>query len=486
LRVDRARRDVLKLDAVVVGSGPNGLAAAVTLAKAGLAVRVLEAHETVGGGTRNAELTLPGFVHDVCSGVHPLGYLSPGFSSWPLAGHGLTWVHPPASVAHPLPGGRAVLLERSLDATAERLGRDGAAYRRLIAPFLREPDSLMGDLLTPPSAFPKRPLRKALFGWYGLRPAQRLATTLFADDAAQALFAGCAAHSILPLESPLTAAIGLIFAVSGHIVDWPLAQGGSHAITKALASYLGTLGGEVETGRSVQRLDDLPAARAYVFDLAPRQLADIAGSALPGRYVRRLRGYRYGPGVFKLDLALDGPIPWDNADCGKASTVHVGGTLSEIAAGERAVWAGQHPDAPFVLVCQQSHFDRTRAPEGKHTGYACCHVPNGSSVDMTDRIESQIERFARGFRDRILARHATTAAGFERYSPSFVGGAITGGAADIAQFFARPVARLDPYSTPNPAIFLCSASTPPGGGVHGMCGVFAARSVLKAVHRRRI
>jgi phytoene dehydrogenase-like protein len=469
-------------DAVVVGSGPNGLAAAIELARAGASVRVLEARDQVGGGIRTAELTLPGFAHDVCSGCHPMGVLSPWFRSLPLAEHGLRWIHPPASVAHPLDDEPAVLLRRSLHETASGLGADARAYEKLFAPFLRAPHELLADLLGP-LRIPRHPIRLARFGLPGLLPATGAFRARFRGQRARALLAGCAAHSIQPLERPLTAAVGTLFALTGHMADWPVAAGGSLAIGRALASYLRALGGPVETGRHVRSLADLPSARVVLFDTSPAQLADIGAPILPAGYVRRLRRYRYGPGAFKLDWALDGPIPWRDPRCLEASTVHLGGTLDEIAAGEAAVWRGEHPERPFVLVVQQSQFDDSRAPAGKHTGYAYCHVPPGSIVDRTDVIERQIERFAPGFRDRILARHTMRTTDLQRENPNYVGGAITGGVADLWQFFTRPVARLDPYSTPNPRLFICSASTPPGGGVHGMCGYFAARSALRRLTR---
>ena len=468
-------------DAVVVGSGPNGLAAAIELAQSGASVRVLEARAEIGGGTRTAELTLPGFFHDVCSGCHPMGALSPFFRSLPLEAHGLQWIHPRASVAHPLDDEPAVLLQRSLADTARELNEDAQAYTKLFAPFLREPHALLADLLGP-LRIPKHPLRLARFGLPGLLPAAGALRVRFQGTRARALLAGCAAHSILPLERPLTAAVAMIFALTAHIEDWPVAQGGSHAISRALASYLHDLGGRVETGRQVRCLADIPPARVVLFDTSPAQLADICEALLPAGYVRRLRRYRYGPGAFKLDWALDGPIPWGDSRCLEASTVHLGGTLEEIAAAEAAVWRGEHPERPFVLVVQQSQFDRNRAPEGKHTGYAYCHVPAGSNVDRTAVIEQQIERFAPDFRDRILARHTTRTADLERENPNYLGGAITGGVADLFQFFTRPVARLDPYSTPHPRLFICSASTPPGGGVHGMCGYFAAQSAKRRLN----
>ncbi len=466
------------VDAVVVGSGPNGLAAAVALARAGASVLVLEGAEVPGGGTRTAESTLPGFHHDVCSGAHPMGILSPFFRELPLEEHGLTWIRPAASVAHPLDDAPAVMLRRSLDRTSTDLGRDGAAYRRLVAPFLGDPHGFLRDALGP-LGIPAHPLRFAHFGMLGLWPASSFARLLFREERARALFAGCAGHSILPLSHPLTSALGLMFAITAHVEDWPVARGGSRAITDALASLLRSLGGRIETGVRVRSTSDLPAARVFLFDTDPVQLSRIAEPVLPARYVRRLRRYRYGPGAFKVDWALDGPIPWKDPACLEASTVHVGGPLAEIAASEAAMWRGEHAERPFLILVQQSQFDATRAPPGKHTGYAYCHVPSGSTVDMTERIEAQIERFAPGFRDRILSRHTTDTAALEEENPNYVGGAITGGVADIGQLFTRPVARLDPYATPHPRVFLCSASTPPGGGVHGMCGYHAARSALR-------
>lgn len=470
------------LDAVVIGSGPNGLAAAVALAREGASVLVLEAAAAIGGGTRSSELTLPGFVHDECSAVHPMGILSPFFRELPLEAHGLEWVRPPASVAHPMPEGETVMLYRSVARTAERLGRDAGAWTRLVAPFADRPHELLADVLAP-LRVPAHPLLMARFGLRAAFSANRLARLCFREAPARALFAGCAGHAILPLTSPLTAALGLLFAVTAHAEDWPVARGGSQQIAGALASYLRSLGGKIETGRRVEALADLPPARVVLFDTSPEQLARIAGDALPAGYRRRLGRYRYGPGVFKLDWALDGPIPWSDPACLEASTVHVGGTLEEIAASERAMYRGRHAERPYLILCQQSQFDDTRAPAGSHTGYAYCHVPHASSVDMTDAIEAQIERFAPGFRDRILARHAMSPAWLEERNPNYRGGAITGGVADAFQLWTRPVARLDPYTTPNPRLFICSAATPPGGGVHGQCGFWAARSALRRLAR---
>jgi phytoene dehydrogenase-like protein len=466
------------LDAVVIGSGPNGLAAAVALARGGASVLVLEGRDRIGGGTRTAALTLSGFAHDVCSGCHPMGVLSPFFRTLPLEQHGLRWLSGTASAAHPLDDQPAVLLRRSLDETAAQLGADAERYRRTFAPFLHDPHALLADLMAP-LRIPSHPLRMARFGLPGLLPATTLLRMRFRDARTRALLAGCAAHSILPLERPLSAAVGLLFALTGHVEDWPVAAGGSQAIAAALASYLQSLGGRIETGVMVRRLADLPPARVVLFDTSPAQLAAIGAPLLPPRYVRRLSRYRYGPGVFKLDFALDGPIPWRDPRCLEASTVHVGGTLDEIAAAEAAVWRGQHPERPFVMVVQQSQFDASRAPAGQHTGYAYSHVPAGSTVDYRAAIEAQLERFAPGFRDRILACHVMRPADLEADNANYVGGAITGGVADLLQFFTRPVARLDPYRTPHARLFICSASTPPGGGVHGMGGYFAAQSALR-------
>lgn len=474
--------DLTSCDAVVIGAGPNGLAAAVVLAMAGASVQVLEACDTIGGGTRTQELTLPGFRHDVCSAAHPMGVLSPFLRTLPLTQHGLRWIRPGASIAHPLEGGPAVMVWRDLERTCAGLGVDGEAWRRLLAPFLDDPHALLEDALGPLRA-PRDPLRMARFGVKAFQPATWLASRHFRGARARALFAGCAGHAILPLTHFFTAALGLMFAITAHVEEWPVAEGGSAAITGALASYLRSLGGTIHTGLWVRSVRDLPPARVYLFDTDPRQLASICEPVLPATYARRLRWFRYGPGVFKLDWALDGPIPWTDPACLEASTVHVGGTIDEIAASEAAMWAGEHSHRPYLIVVQQSQFDASRAPAGKHTGYAYCHVPAGSGVDMTAAIEGQMERFAPGFRKLVLARHATRTADFERMNPNYVGGAITGGVADAFQLFTRPVARLDPYSTPNPRVFLCSASTPPGGGVHGMCGYFAARSALRALER---
>lgn len=471
-----------EFDAVVVGSGPNGLAAAVALARAGASVEVLEGADSIGGGTRSEELTLPGFLHDVCSAAHPMGILSPFFRELPLAEHGLEWVRPNASVAHPLEDRPAVMLWRSLDRTCAALGADGRNYRRMIAPFLENPHGFLGDALAP-LGMPRHPLLLARFASMAPWPSTWLAAAAFRDEPARALFAGCASHSILPLSHSMSSAFAVMFALTAHVEAWPVVRGGSIGIARALASYLAELGGSVRTGVRVRSLADLPAARVYLFDTDPLQLALIAEAVLPERYLRRLRRFRFGPGVFKLDLALDGPIPWSDPNCLEASTVHVGGSMRELAASEAAMWRGTHCERPFVMVVQQSQFDATRAPSGKHTGYAYCHVAHGSTVDRSEAIESQVERFAPGFRDRILARSRLGTAELEAGNPNYVGGAISGGSAVLSQMFSRPVARLDPYSTPHPRVFLCSASTPPGGGVHGMCGYHAAQSALRRIGR---
>ena len=465
------------LDAVVIGSGPNGLSAAVALAQAGRSVRVLEARDSVGGGARSAELTAPGFVHDVCSAIHPMAVASPFLRSLPLRSHGLEWIDP-VPLAHPLDDGSAAMLERSLTDTAAGLGADGRAYERLIAPFVAQAEPLLAQLLGPARP-PRHPLLLARFGLSALRSATGLAQSVFTHPAAPALFGGVAAHSMLRLEQRPSAAMGIVMSVAAHAYGWPVPRGGAQRIADALAGHLRELGGEIETGTSVSSYDELPRARVYLFDVSPRQLVNIAGKELPRSYVRRLARYRYGPGAFKLDYALSEPIPWRAELCARAGTVHLGGTIEEIAAAERAVSQGTHPERPFVLVAQSSLFDPTRAPEGEHTAWAYCHVPNGSSTDMTVPIEAQLERFAPGFRDCVKARSVLSPADLEAYNANYIGGDINGGTQDFRQLFTRPVARLNPYSTPNEQIYLCSASTPPGGGVHGMCGYFCARSLLR-------
>jgi phytoene dehydrogenase-like protein len=465
-------------DAIVVGSGPNGLAAAITLARAGRSVVVYEGAETIGGGMRSAEMTLPGIVHDVCSTIQGTSLASPFFRELDLPSLGVELVHPEAPVAHPIDDGRVAMLERPVAVTAAGLGPDERHYRRLMAPLVRDADKLMPFVLGPFDPFPRHPLAAARFGLLALRSAQGMAGR-FPGDLAPALLTGLSAHSMVPLHLPTTAAFGLVLAISAHAYGWPVVRGGTQALADAMAARLRSLGGEIVTSHTVATLRDVPAARAILFDTSPRALARIAGDRLPDRYRRRLESFRFGPGIFKLDWALDGPIPWRSTAVARAGTVHLGGTTREVLASEREVARGHHPERPFVILVQASRFDRARAPDGKETGWAYCHVPNGSDVDMTDRIETQVERFAPGFRDRILARAERGPATLEAENPNYVGGDINGGLQDWRQLFTRPVARLDPYSTPARGLYLCSSSTPPGGGVHGMCGVWAARSALK-------
>jgi phytoene dehydrogenase-like protein len=466
-------------DAVVVGSGPNGLAAAIVLARAGREVLVLEGEETLGGGCRSAELTLPGFVHDTCSTVHSLALASPFLSDLPLERHGLELAHPEAPLAHPLDDGTAVMLERSVVDTARGLGADQDSYQRLFDPLVRNAEVLFRQLLGPLRP-PRHPLAMARFGLSGIRSARALAHKRFQGERARALLAGCCAHSMLSLRTPASAAFGIVLAMGAHAVGWPVARGGSQRLTDVLVAELRSAGGTVETGHRVESLDELGNAAPVLLDLTPRQLLHIAGTRLPDGYRQRLSRYRYGPGIFKLDWALDGPIPWRAPEAARAGTVHLGGTLDEIVASEDAAVSGRHHERPFVLLVQPSLFDPTRAPAGRHTAWAYCHVPNGSTKDMTDAIEAQVERFAPGFRELIASRSAMDSAEVERRNPNYVGGDINGGAQDLRQLFTRPVARPVPYSTPVPGLFICSSSTPPGGGVHGMCGYWAARAALRA------
>ena len=462
----------------MVGAGPNGLAAAIVLAQAGREVRLLEGHETVGGGARSEALTLPGFVHDTCSTVHALALYSPFLRDLPLAEHGLELVHPEVSLAHPLDGGDAVLLEGSIDETAGALGADARAYRRLFGPLVGNADPLARELLGPLRP-PRHPLVMGRFGLTAIRSAAGLARSRFEGERARALLAGLSAHSMLSLRTPASAAFGIVLGVSAHAVGWPVARGGSQRLADALAAHLRSLGGRIETGRTVGSIDELPATGATLLDVTPRQLVRLSGDRLPSRYRRRLERFRYGPGVFKLDWALDGPIPWTAPEVARAGTVHLGGALDEIAASEEAAAGGGHSERPFVLLVQASLFDPSRAPAGKHSAWAYCHVPHGSDRDMTARIEAQVERFAPGFADRILERSAMGPADVEARNPNYVGGDINGGTQDLRQLFTRPVARPVPYSTPIPGLFICSSSTPPGGGVHGMCGYWAAKAAVR-------
>jgi phytoene dehydrogenase-like protein len=466
-------------DAIVVGAGPNGLAAALTLARAGRSVLLLEARETVGGGCRSEELTAPGFVHDVCSAVHPLVAGSPFFRSLPLERMGIELVHPEAPLAHPLDDGTAVVLERSVAVTAARLGPDREAYERLMGPVANDLALILPGVLGPALRPPRHPLAMARFGRLAARSAEGLARSRFTGTRAAALLAGNAAHSMLPLGSSPSAGVGLLLMALGHAVGWPVVRGGSQRIADGMADELRRLGGGIETGREVRSLDELPRARAVLLDVTPRQLLRIAGGRIPGRYWRRLARYRYGPGVVKVDWALDGPVPWRAPECARATTLHLGGTLPEIAASEREVTRGRIPERPYVLLAQQTLIDPGRAPEGKHTLWGYCHVPAGSTVDMTARIEAQIERFAPGFRERVIARSTRLPADLERDNPNYVGGDIGGGVQDLRQTVGRPVVAANPYSTPLDGVYLCSSSTPPGGGVHGMCGHLAARAALR-------
>jgi phytoene dehydrogenase-like protein len=471
------------LDAIVVGAGPNGLAAAIDLARAGRSVRIYEAAETVGGGTRSADLTLPGFVHDVCAAVHPLSLASPFLRSLDLARHGLEWVQPEAPLAHALTPGRSVVLERDLSAVDEALGADAAAWRRTFGPLVREWERLLPAILAPVVRPPRHPLLMARFGLPAALPATSLARLAFRDPAARALFSGMAAHSMLRLEQPLSGSFGLVLGTLAHAVGWPLARGGSGAIASALEAEARSLGVEIVTGHRVDALADLPPARAVLLDLTPRQVLAVAGDRLPSGYRRQLEGFRYGPGVFKIDWALDGPIPWRDPATARAGTVHLGGTTGEVAASEDTVGRGGHADRPFVILAQPSIADPGRAPEGKHVAWAYCHVPSGSTTDMTAAIEAQVERFAPGFRDLVLARATKDTVAMEAWDANYVGGDINGGIGDWRQLLFRPVVRWNPYTTPDPRLFLCSSSTPPGGGVHGMSGRLAAREAERAIRR---
>ncbi|MEO8265430.1 MAG: NAD(P)/FAD-dependent oxidoreductase [Ilumatobacteraceae bacterium] len=467
-------------DAVVVGSGPNGLAAAVRLAEVGHSVLLLEAAETIGGGTRSAALTLPGFVHDVCAAIHSLGVSSPALSLDELERHGLRWMWPDIPLAHPLDGGRAGVLYRQVDETAAGLGADGERWRRLLKPLVDEWSLVLPQLLGPVLSVPKHPFAMARFGLHALQPAT-FQTRRFKTDEAAALFGGCAAHAMLPLTRPLTSAFGLTLAASAHADGWPVAGGGSQAVADALLARLIALGGEVRTATMVQSLADLPAHRVALFDTNPAQLASIAGDALPAGYRKRLRRFRHGAGAFKIDYALDAPVPWEHEACLRAGTVHAVGSFAELVTAEADVAAGRMPNRPFVLVVQPSIFDPSRAPAGQHTLWVYTHVPQGYTGDATAAIERQIERFAPGFAATVLARHVTTPSDLQAYNPNYVGGDIAGGAHGGLQMVFRPTIAARPYVTPNPSLFLCSASTPPGAGVHGMCGWHAADRALLAL-----
>jgi phytoene dehydrogenase-like protein len=472
-------------DAIVVGSGPNGLAAAITLARAGCSVLVYEANATIGGGARSAELTLPGFLHDVCSAVHPLAAGSPFFKTLPLERLGLQWIQPEIPLAHPLDNGSAACLYRDIDVTAEQLFDDSGAYRRLMKPLARNWENLSIEFLQPMLHWPQHPITLAHFGIPALCPATLLAKFIFKGESARALFAGIAAHSFLPLEAPVSSAFALVLGLAGHAVGWPIPRGGSQQISNALAAYLHELGGKIEVNRRIENLHDLPKSRAILLDVSVWEFLRIAGQQLPSRYRRRLESFRHAPGIFKIDYALSEPIPWKAEACRRAGTIHLGGSMDEIAVAEREVERGKIPERPFVLVAQQSLFDETRAPRGQHTLWAYCHVPFSCGTDMSDQIESQIERFAPGFRDCVLAQHTVAAADLARSNPNLAGGDINGGAANLTQLIARPILSPTPYRTPLPGVYLCSASTPPAGGVHGMCGYHAARAALREIFGKR-
>jgi phytoene dehydrogenase-like protein len=471
-----ANRDAY--DAIVVGAGPNGLAAAIALAQAGKSVAVFEANEQIGGGVRSAELTLPGFEHDVCSSVYPLAIGSPFFRSLPLAQHGLEWIHPPAALAHPFDDATAVVVERSVEATADGLAEDSTPYRKVFEPLVAHWDGLDRDVLAPPR-WPRHPINFARFGLAAIQPARRFAESRFRSARAQALFAGLAAHSMLPLEYWGSAAFGLVLGVAAHALGWPIVRGGAQNLANALSSYLNSLGGEVFVNRPVHSVDDLPRSRVILCDVTPYQLHKIARNRLSSRYQEKLKKFRYGMAAFKIDWALSAPVPWAAKACARAATVHLGGGLDEIARSERAAWRGHHTHKPFVLLVQPSLFDPSRAPAGKHTLWAYCHAPNATDFDMSARIEAQIERFAPGFRARILARHVSRPGDLERRNANLVGGDIGGGAPLLKQLFLRPTGKL--YSTSSRGLYLCSSSTPPGGGVHGMCGYFAAQRALRDI-----
>ena len=472
-------------DAVVVGSGPNGLAAAITLQQQGLSVLLLEAKATIGGGMRSAELTLPGFIHDICSAIHPLATSSPFFSKLALDKFGLEFINPTYAAAHPFDDGTSAVLNTSIQQTAASLGIDAGSYEKLMQPLYKNRNKIFPFILGP-LRFPKHPFVMARFGYYALQSATFLSNTLFKTKQAKGLLAGMAAHSILPLGKPATAAIALVLMLSGHSNNWPIPKGGSQQIANALGAYFISLGGKIETNFNVTSLQQLPSAHAVLFDVTPKQLLQIAGHKFSALYKWQLNNYKYGMGVYKLDWALSEPIPFTNTECRQAGTVHIGNTMEEIAFGEKQTWRGKQATKPFVLLAQQSLFDATRAPEGKQTAWAYCHVPNGSTENMTGIIEQQIERFAPGFKDCILAKHEMNSEDMQAYNANYIGGDINGGAQLITQLFTRPALRLSPYKTSAKGLYICSSSTPPGGGVHGMCGYHAAKKALKDVFDVRI
>lgn len=472
-----------EVDVVVVGSGPNGLAAAIALQQKGLSVLIIEGKKEIGGGLRSAALTLPGFVHDICSAIHPLAAGSPFLKTLPLEKFGLEYIYPPLSAAHPFDDGTAAILTRSIAETAAQLGKDEESYKRLIQPIVNDWPLIADDVLAP-LHFPKYPFKMGAFGIKAITSALQLSKK-FNTQKAKGLWAGMAAHAIQPLSNLTTSAIGLVLMAAGHLDGWPVPKGGSNNIAKALAEYFVSIGGKIETGLLVKSLKDIPSSRAVLFDVTPKQLLEIAGHTFSGIYEWQLKRYRYGMGVFKMDFALDGPIPFKAAACQQAGTIHIGNTWDEIAHSEQQTSMGIHPEKPIVLLAQQSLFDDTRAPAGKHTAWAYCHVPNGSTLNMSDAIEKQIERFAPGFRERILAKHSMNTSELNAYNPNYIGGDINGGIIDIGQLFTRPALRYSPYRTSAKGLYICSSSTPPGGGVHGMCGYHAAQSVWKDIFNKQ-
>ncbi len=465
-------------DCIIIGSGPNGLSAAILMAQQGLDVHIIEAEDTIGGGTRTKELTEPGFLHDVCSAVHPTAVASPYLSTLPLHEYGLEWIHPDVAASHPLSNGTAVLGYTSLTKTMEQFGSDAQRYKNLFEGYINAWESLKVDLFGT-LRIPNNPLRMAKFGLLGMQSTTRLAHSLFKTEEARAFFAGHAAHSILPLEKAFSSSFGLVLCTSMHAVGWPIAKGGSAKITSAMAEYFKSLGGTIETGNRITSLGELPTTKSILFDLTPHQVARICGKELPAGYKKKLMAFEYGPGACKIDIAVSEPIPWLNEETKKAGTVHLGGTLEELARSEREIWNGKHTEKPYVLLSQPSIFDKTRAPKGKHTVWAYCHVPNGSDKDCSTEIINQIERWAPGFKDTIISYNTMTAVNMNAYNENYIGGDINGGAQFLKQLIGRPVLRWNPYKTPAKGIYMCSSSTPPGGGVHGMSGYHAAKSALE-------
>ena len=471
-------------DAIVVGSGPNGFAAAIAMQEQGIRVLVIEGKDTIGGGLRSAELTFPGYTHDICSAIHPLAVASPFFKNLPLDKHGLEYIFPEVAAAHPFDDGTAAFLKKSIGETALSLGEDEQAYSKLLNPLLKNWQELLKDVLAP-LHIPHNPLELVKFGLNGLLPAVALAKR-FNTDLAKGLLAGMAAHSMQPLSNISTSAVALVLMAAGHHKGWPIPKGGSAAIANALASYFTSIGGKIETSLMIHSLSQLPSSHAVLFDITPKQLLKIAGHRFSSIYKWQLGRFRYGMGVYKMDWALDEPIPFKNEICRNAGTLHLGNTFEEIVVAEKQTWQGKHPEKPFVLLAQPSVFDSSRAPKGKHTAWAYCHVPNNSTYDMSMAIENQVERFAPGFKDLILSKHTMDSRQIESYNPNYVGGDINGGVIDIGQLFTRPALRYSPYKTSQKGLYICSSSTPPGGGVHGMCGYYAAKKALKDVFNIKI